>query len=79
VSFARPAGADHNPLLQPWRTRCGLPPFEAIRSKHFEPAFEVAFAEHLAEVDAIGNQAEAPGFENTIAAMLAQRGLGAGG
>ena len=31
-----------NPLLQPWDTPYGLPPFEAVHTEHFEPAFEVA-------------------------------------
>ena len=58
-----------NPLLQPWQTLHGLPPFAAIRPEHFLPAFEVAMAEHRAEVEAIGAAPEPPTFENTIAAF----------
>ncbi len=58
-----------NPLLQAWNTPYGLPPFEAVHTAHFEPAFEVALKAHRAEVDAIGNAAEAPSFDNTIAAF----------
>ena len=61
--------AASNPLLQPWATPYGLPPFEAIRAEHFEPAFEVAMAEHRAEIDAIGLQAEPATFANTVAAL----------
>ncbi|MBC7483903.1 MAG: M3 family metallopeptidase [Rhizobacter sp.] len=61
--------ATSNPLLQPWNTRFGLPPFEAVRAEHFEPAFEVALKAHLAEIDAIGNEASPPSFDNTIAAL----------
>ena len=58
-----------NPLLQPWNTPYGLPPFEAVDTVHFEPAFEVALKAHRAEIDAIGNAEEAPSFDNTIAAL----------
>jgi len=65
------AGADHaaNPLLQPWHTLHGLPPFTAIRPEHFLPAFETAMAEHLAEVAAIAGAADPPTFENTVTAL----------
>ena len=58
-----------NPLLQPWDTPYGLPPFEAVHTEHFEPAFEVALKAHRAEIDAIGCTAEAPNFDNTIIAL----------
>jgi len=61
--------ATSNPLLQPWTTAYGLPPFESVRADHFEPAYEVALAQHLAEVDAIAADANPPNFENTIAAI----------
>ena len=61
--------ATNNPLLQPWNTRFGLPLFEAIRAEHFEPAFAVALTAHLAEIDAMGNHAAPPSFDNTIAAL----------
>ena len=61
--------ATSNPLLQPWNTPFGLPPFESVRAEHFEPAFAAALAQHLAEVDAIGNEAQPPSFDNTIAAL----------
>jgi peptidyl-dipeptidase Dcp len=58
-----------NPLLQPWETPFQLPPFDRIRAEHFAPAFEVAMSEHAVEVDAIACAAEAPTFDNTIAAL----------
>ena len=61
--------ATSNPLLQPWDTPYGLPPFEAVRTEHFEPAFEVALKAHLAEIDVIGNAPATPSFDNTIAAL----------
>jgi peptidyl-dipeptidase Dcp len=61
--------AASNPLLLPWNTPYGLPPFDAVRAEHFEPAFEVAQAEHLAELEAITLEPQPPSFDNTIAAF----------
>ncbi len=58
-----------NPLLSAWTGPYGLPPFDAIRAGHFEPAFEAALAAHRAELEAIAAQPQAPSFENTIAAL----------
>ncbi len=58
-----------NPLLQRWDTPYGLPPFDAVRAEHFAPAFEAAMREHRAEIDAIAGNAQAPSFDNTIAAF----------
>jgi len=58
-----------NPLLSAWTGPYGLPPFDAIRAGHFEPAFEAALAAHRAELDAIAAQPQPPTFENTIAAL----------
>jgi peptidyl-dipeptidase Dcp len=58
-----------NPLLQPWGTPYGLPPFAAIRPEDFAPAFEAGLAEHRSEVEAIGANAAPPTFANTIAAL----------
>lgn len=61
--------ATSNPLLQPWDTPYGLPPFAAVRPEHFAPAFEAALAAHRAEIDAIAANPAAPDFENTVAAF----------
>jgi peptidyl-dipeptidase Dcp len=61
--------ATSNPLLQPWNAPYGLPPFEAVRADHFEPAFDTALKQHLAEVDAIAAEPAPPAFENTVAAL----------
>ena len=58
-----------NPLLQTWTGRHGLPPFERVTAAHFEPAFDVALQQHLAEIDAIAQAAEQPSFENTVVAF----------
>ncbi|GAB3260224.1 M3 family metallopeptidase [Chitinimonas naiadis] len=58
-----------NPLLQDWNTPYGLPPFDQVEAGHFVAAFDVALAQHLAEIDAIANQAAAPDFTNTLQAF----------
>jgi peptidyl-dipeptidase Dcp len=55
-----------NPLLSPWSTPFGLPPFESITPEHYRPAFDTALAEQQAEIEAIAESAEAPSFANTI-------------
>ncbi|MBL8306120.1 MAG: M3 family metallopeptidase [Rubrivivax sp.] len=58
-----------NPLLAPWDTPHGLPPFGALLPEHFEPALRQAMAEHVEELAAIAAEPEAPGFDNTVAAF----------
>ena len=60
---------DTNPLLQPWTTPYGLPPFDAIRTEHFGPALDASMASHAAEVAALAAASEPPTFENTILAF----------
>ncbi len=58
-----------NPLLQPWSTPYGLPPFGAVKPAHFVPAFDQALLQHGAEMDAIAYQSKPPDFGNTITAF----------
>src|ERR1700761_8246057 len=58
-----------NPLLAPWLTPHQTPPFAEIAPEHFMPAFEQAFADHAAEVNAITHDLAAPDFDNTITAL----------
>ena len=58
-----------NPLLQDWKTPFKVPPFEAIEPAHFLPAFEMAMAEHRAEIDKIAAAASKATFKNTIVAL----------
>ena len=58
-----------NPLLEPWDTPFGLPPFERIAPEHYEPAFAAAMQEHLAELRNISTSTAAPDFDNTIVAF----------
>ncbi|MBL8514809.1 MAG: M3 family metallopeptidase, partial [Betaproteobacteria bacterium] len=58
-----------NPLLESWNTPHGLPPFARVDAAHFAPAFEVAMAEHRAEIDAIASADNAATFANTLVAF----------
>jgi len=60
---------DTNPLLADWTTPFETPPFGAIETGHFKPAFNAALAAHRAEIAAIAGNADAPSFDNTIAAI----------
>src|SRR4029077_15671909 len=58
-----------NPLLAAWQTPHQTPPFDAIKPEHFLPAFEQAFADHSAEIDAITHDPATPDFANTVTAL----------
>src|SRR6201991_665397 len=58
-----------NPLLMPWQTPFETPPFAEIKPEHFLPAFEQAFADHTAEIQAISHDPTLPDFANTITAL----------
>jgi peptidyl-dipeptidase Dcp len=58
-----------NPLLVAWQTPHQTPPFAEIEPGHFLPAFEQAFADHAAEVNAITHDPSTPDFDNTITAL----------
>ena len=58
-----------NPFLNEYETPFQIPPFEAIKFSHYEPAFIQGMKEHLEEIDVIANNTEAPTFENTIEAL----------
>lgn len=58
-----------NPLLAPWSTPFGAPPFDAIAPGDFVPAFDQGMAEHWAEIEALAADPAPPGFANTIVAM----------
>src|SRR5207253_7549161 len=45
------------------------PPFAEIEPEHFLPAFEQAFADHAAEIQAITHDPTLPDFANTITAL----------
>ena len=65
-TVAAPGVKEGNPFLKEWTTPFEVPPFKQIEPSHFEPAFEVARADHIEEVKEIANSNEPATFENTI-------------
>ena len=60
---------EFNPAIEDWQGPFGLPEFAAIADADFEAAFAAALPVHLAEINAIADNHEAPNFENTIVAL----------
>ncbi len=58
-----------NPLLEPYNTPFGVPPFDKIKNEHFVPAMKFAMEKHKLEIDAIIKNNAAPNFDNTIVAL----------
>jgi peptidyl-dipeptidase Dcp len=56
-------------LLAEWTGPLGLPDFANVEAGAFAPAFDIAMAEHLREIDAIATNPEDPTFENTVVAF----------
>src|SRR5262245_60748116 len=63
------AAAGKNPLLAQWSTPFEMPPFDRVKARHFMPGFEQAFADNMAEIDAIAGDKAKPTFQNTIVAL----------
>ncbi len=63
------ASLSTNPLLAPWTSAYGLPPFATTRAEHYEPAVRHAMARHLAELDAIAADPAPADFANTALAF----------
>jgi peptidyl-dipeptidase Dcp len=57
-----------NPLIAEWTGPYELPPFAAIKAKHYPPAFAAAFDAHNAEIAAIIANETEPSFDTVIAA-----------
>ncbi|XZE52767.1 M3 family metallopeptidase [Planctomycetaceae bacterium SH139] len=72
---AQPAGAkqtvnSRSILLQPWKGPYGgVPPWNEVRVDEFVSAFDMAIAEHVAEIEEIVNNPAEPTFENTVVAL----------
>jgi len=58
-----------NPLLKPWTTPYGVPPFQEIKPEHFLPAYQEAIAENRKEIEAIADNPRPATFANTIVAL----------
>ncbi|KJR06645.1 M3 family metallopeptidase [Gordonia sihwensis] len=63
--------ATTSPVLADSPLPYGLPDFASISDDDFLPAYDIALAEHRAEVEAIADSTQAPTFDNTVAALEA--------
>ena len=63
---SKQAQKGENPLLAEFNTPYGVPPFDLIKTKHYEPAFKHAISLHNEEVATIIANNEEATFENTI-------------
>ncbi|MBU2917442.1 M3 family metallopeptidase [Psychrosphaera sp. F3M07] len=60
----------NNTVLAKWTgPYSGVPAFDTVKLADLKPAFEIAMAKKLAEVDAIVSNSEPATFENTIVAL----------
>jgi peptidyl-dipeptidase Dcp len=69
IAIAASAHAQTNPFSAPSPLLFQAPQFDKITDADFQPAIEEGMKQHLAEVEAIANSADAPTFDNTIVAM----------
>lgn len=63
------AGCRENPFFAEWDTPYGIPPFEKIKVVDYIPAVEEGIRQQNEEIGAIVSCADAPTFENTVAAL----------
>jgi peptidyl-dipeptidase Dcp len=64
-----PVTVSTNPLIAPFETPFGVPPFSKIKDDHYIPAFEKGMEKQRAEVQAIISNPQEATFENTVAAL----------
>ena len=58
-----------NPFTVKWNSGFAMPPFDKIEVRHFKPALEAAFRDHMVEIEKIATNRAAPTFTNTIVAL----------
>ena len=58
-----------NPLLSPFNTPMGVPPFGEITTPMFAPAITKAVESKMATIDEIAENPDSPTFDNTIRAL----------
>ncbi len=68
-AFMTTVASAANPFLEEWTTPFGVPPFDAIKAEHYQPAVEEGMKRQQQEIRAIFLQRSTPTFENTIAAL----------
>jgi peptidyl-dipeptidase Dcp len=60
---------ESNPFFAESPLYMHYPQFDKIKSSDYLPAFELGMTEHIAEIEGIANQTEAPTFDNTLIPM----------
>jgi peptidyl-dipeptidase Dcp len=58
-----------NPFYEPSTLPFQAPPFGRIQDSDYQPAIEAGMAQQLAEIRAIADSPDLPGFENTLIAL----------
>lgn len=61
--------AESNPFFGKYKTPFETPPFDQIKTEHYEPAFKRGIAELKEDIEKIANNPEPATFENTIVAL----------
>lgn len=61
--------SSYNPLLENFNAPYATPPFDQIKTEHYEPAFEAALSEARKDITNITKNPANPDFENTIVAL----------
>ncbi|NII72781.1 peptidyl-dipeptidase Dcp [Dyella sp. SG562] len=72
AAASAPAAAEApsaNPFFAASTLPFGAPPFDKIKESDYQPAIEEGMKQHLAEIEQIANNPEAPTFDNTYVAM----------
>jgi peptidyl-dipeptidase Dcp len=63
------AANEGNPFFTEWDTPFHVPPFDQIKTSHFEPAIREGIARHMKEMEAIIQNPATPDFQNTLEAL----------
>lgn len=58
-----------NPFFSEFNAPYGAPPFDQIKTEHYEPAIRKGIEEQNQEIERIANNPETPDFDNTVAAL----------
>jgi len=69
TAAATPEVSAVNPFLEPSTLPFQAPPFDKIKDGDYQPAFEEGMKQHLAEIQKIADNPDAPTFENTFIPM----------
>lgn len=69
ASSEKTADSTSNPLLVKSTLPFGAPPFDKIKDADYQPAFDEAIKQDLADIDKVANNTAAPTFENTLVAL----------